>query len=61
VNFTDTQKLEAVRRELRWRKKVFPNRVVTGRMTPAEADYQIKVMEEIAADYECAAIKERLL
>jgi hypothetical protein len=30
-------------------------------MTPAEADYQIKIMEAIAADYERVAVKERLL
>jgi hypothetical protein len=59
--FTDTQKLEAVRREIRWRRKVFPNRVATSRMTPHEADYQIKIMEAIAADYERVAAKERLL
>ena len=58
--FTDTDKLEAIRREIRWRKRVYPNRVETGRMPPAEADYQIRIMEAIAADYERLAVKERL-
>ena len=61
MNFTDTQKLEAVRREIKWRRKVFPNRVHSRRMTPHEADYQIKIMEAIAADYEAMAEMERLI
>ena len=61
MNFTATEKLEAARREIKWRRKVFPNRVQTKRMTPHEADYQIKIMEAIAADYERLAVRERLI
>jgi hypothetical protein len=58
--YTDTEKLEAIRREIKWRKRVYPNRVETGRMPPAEAAFQISIMEAIAVDYERLAAKERL-
>jgi hypothetical protein len=44
-------KLHCIQRELRWRYKVFPKRVNDKKMTQAQADREIKLMEEIAADY----------
>jgi hypothetical protein len=61
VIFTATEKLEAVRRELGWRRKVYPNRVLTHRMTPQEAAFQIAIMEAIADEYERLAQSERLI
>lgn len=51
MTFTDQEKAEVAAREVKWRKRVYPNRIVTGRMTEREAKRQIAVMEEIAADY----------
>jgi hypothetical protein len=59
--FTETQKLEALRRELSWRKKVYPNRTASGRMTPHEAKYQLAIIEAIIEDYERQAERERLI
>jgi hypothetical protein len=50
--FTAEEKLKAVRREIRLRECVFPSRVRDGRMSQAEADYQIEIFREIARDYE---------
>lgn len=61
MTFTATEKLEAVRRELNWRNKVYPRRVAEFRMTPQEAKFQIAVMEAIAEDYERLAQSERLI
>ncbi|MBS8227138.1 hypothetical protein [Vannielia litorea] len=51
MHFTDLQKHEAARREAELRRRVYPRWVADGRMTQAEADRQIAVMEAIAADY----------
>lgn len=59
--FTAYEKLRAVRREIGWRKKVYPNRVMTGRMKKSEADWEIAIMEAIERDYDVEAKKERLL
>ncbi|HEY2146645.1 MAG TPA: hypothetical protein VGH32_01830 [Pirellulales bacterium] len=61
MTFTYTQKLEAVRRELRLRQRVYPNRIESRRMTPQEADYQIKIMEAIIEDYDEMAKIDRLI
>jgi hypothetical protein len=59
--FNYSEKLAAVRRELRLRRRVYPNRVGAGHMTPEEADKQLAVMEAIEEDYVRLAEKERLL
>lgn len=59
--FTATEKLKAVRREIGWRRRVYPDRVRTGHMSQHEADRQIAIFEEIANDYDQLAQKERLL
>lgn len=55
------QKLDAVEREIRMRRRVYPRWVSERRMTQARADAEIAVMEEIAADYRAQASGERLL
>lgn len=52
LKFTDTDKLEAVKRELAQRQRVYPRLVEAGSMTRAFADRQIALMAEIVADYE---------
>lgn len=61
MTFTATDKLEAVRRELKYRRRVYQHRVDQQLMTPQEAQYQIGVMEAIAADYDRLAQSERLI
>ena len=46
------EKLVALKREVALRRRVYPKWVKDGRMKIRDAEYQIKVMEEIVADYE---------
>jgi hypothetical protein len=39
--------LAAAQREVRMRKTTYPRLIAQGTMTPVEAEYQIRVMEEI--------------
>lgn len=50
LSFTPEEKLTAIEREIAIRRRVYPNRVLTRRMTQKLADQQIAVMEAIAAD-----------
>jgi hypothetical protein len=58
---TASEKLQVVERELRMRRDVYPRWVANGKMSPQEAAYQIRVMEEIATDYVQLSQGERLL
>jgi hypothetical protein len=44
-------KLHCIERELKFRNQVYPRRVNEGKMTQMQADREIFLMEEIAADY----------
>lgn len=59
--FTAEEKLKAVERELGYRRHVYSRRVANNKMTQAQADRQIGVMEAIAEDYRTLAAGERLL
>ena len=48
---TTAMKRVAAEREVKMRRRVYPKWVANGRMTQAEANHQIQVMEAIAADY----------
>ena len=48
---TITEKLRAAERELKYRQRVYPRLVARNSMNKRVADYEISVMEEIAADY----------
>lgn len=61
AEYTTDEKRKAALRELGQRRHVYPKLVASGRMTQAEADYQIAVMDAIRADYEAIAVKERLI
>ena len=59
--FTATEKKQAVERELAYRHRVYGRWVTEGKMTQKLADRQIKVFEEILADYVKAEQRERLI
>jgi hypothetical protein len=59
--FTAKQKLEALQRELGYRRRVYERRVEAGQMTRKEADYQLDIFEAIRDDYEKQEVAERLL
>ena len=61
VPFTFEEKLDAVRRELHFRRRVYPKWVEAGRMTQQMSDRQLALFEEIQADYEKAVQNGRLL
>jgi len=61
VIFTAEDKLRCVEREIKMRKQVYPNRVLTGRMTQVQADREIACMEAIAQDLSRVAEKDRLI
>lgn len=52
MTYTRDEKLREARRELRQRRRVYPRLVQQGKLTRADADRQIAIMEAIAADYE---------
>lgn len=59
--FTNADKLAAVQRELRFRRRVYADRVAHGKMKPSAMDHQIGVFEAIEADYTALVAGERLL
>lgn len=53
--FSSTQLAECAAREVRWRKRVYPNRIATGRMSQAKADSEIAMMALIQEHFEAMA------
>lgn len=51
-DFTNAEKLAAIKRELAYRRYVYAKRVESKRMSRHKADHEIAIMEAIAADYE---------
>ena len=49
--FSREEKHRAAKRELDFRRMVYPKRIAAGAMRQQDADYQIALMEAIAADY----------
>ena len=58
---TMEQKLAAIEREIRLRKRVYPRWVEQKKMSAVSAVQQIAIMEEIAEDYRALVADERLL
>ena len=56
--FTEVAKHAALKRELGWRRKVYPNRVGTGRMSIKEATYQIDIMAALVEQHRVLAEAE---
>lgn len=61
TDFTAQKKLDAIERELGFRRRVYARRVAEKLMTQKLADEQIAVFEAIARDYRNQAVGERLL
>lgn len=61
MRFSAEAKLEEIYRELRLRRQLYPRWVASEKMKATDADYQIEIMQAIAADYEQLAQKDRLL
>jgi hypothetical protein len=45
-------KIRALRREIAMRRSIYPSRVLNGKMTQVEAEFEIDIMEAILKDYE---------
>jgi hypothetical protein len=58
---TETDKLRCVERELAMRRRVYPRWVEIGQMSAKQAEYEIKVMEAIVADYRKIVVGDRLI
>lgn len=59
--FSAQEKLDAVEREVRYRRTVYARRIEAGKMTKELAAKQIAIFNEIADDYRKLAAAERLL
>ena len=51
-------KMECAERELRYRRRVYGRLVDRGKMTKAQADRELELMEAIALDYRALAQEE---
>jgi hypothetical protein len=51
VTATPAEKLACLKRELGMRRRVYPRWVAQGKMSQAEMDREIRVMEALVADY----------
>ena len=49
---TTEQKIKALKREISYRKEVYPKLTKSGKMTKEQAEHEIAVMQEILSDYE---------
>lgn len=59
--FTAEEKAKECEREAKMRRHVYPVRVSEKKMSQADADRKIAMMDEMAADYHVLADKDRLL
>jgi hypothetical protein len=55
MSYSLEEKRKCAEREVKLRRRVYRNRVLTGRMTQAFADREIAIMEAIAEDYRALA------
>lgn len=56
--FTNLEKKKEAQREVIQRRRVYRRLIENGKMTQAEADHQIALMQEIAEDYTARAIED---
>jgi hypothetical protein len=61
MKYSAHDKLTAIERELAYRRRVYPRLVANHQVTQQHADYQIAVLDAIAADYRELEEKERLI
>lgn len=60
-NFSDTDKLRCIERELKYRHHVYPKLVSAGKMTKTLMRRELELLEAIREDYEKKASAERLV
>ena len=60
-SFTNEEKLECIRREVKQRERVYPRLIEQRKMSKDFADRQLMLMRAIQRDYESEARGERLL
>ena len=58
-SFTNRQKLQAIRREIKVRKWLYPRWIAQGKMREGHAEYELAIMYEIANDYGRLVEKEQ--
>lgn len=56
---TLTEQIKGVRREIDFRKRVYPKQVAEGKMTQQEANYQIELMEYVLNTIQAVLAFER--
>jgi len=56
--FTAREKMQAAQREVGYRRFVYPKRVEAGKMTAAQAEREIAIMDEIARHFGALAAEE---
>lgn len=57
--FSAREKMQAAQREVGYRRWVYPKRVADGKMTQAQADREIALLDEMSRDYgQLAQIEE---
>lgn len=54
MSVTPKEKLACAARELALRRRAYPRFIEVGKMTPHEAQHEIRVMEAIVEDYRAA-------
>jgi len=59
--YSALEKRKAVEREIARRKRVYPNRLLTGRMSQHRADLELAIFEDIRADYARLEEAERFI
>jgi hypothetical protein len=59
--FTAAEKYQAILRELKYRRSVYPRLIAQGRMTEETAKREIEILTAIGQDYERELEQERLL
>jgi hypothetical protein len=58
---TAEDKLREIERELKMRRRLYPQWIARGQLDERDAKRRIEVMQAIALEYEALAQKERLL
>lgn len=59
--FTAEDKLKEIMREMKLRRRLYPQWIEVGKIDASDARRRIEIMAEIALEYEALAQKERLL
>lgn len=61
MTFTNEQKLEALRRELKMRMRVYSRFVIEGKMTQEKSEHELGVVRAMIEDYARLCETERLI